>query len=78
MASIGPHSLILLLVVWLAFILAGFTGIFWALGHTLFDGFQLSVSSIVTLGFAAPRDVWSSDRGAVRRRPSPIRAMLGL
>ena len=57
MASIGPYSLILLLVVWLGFILAGFTGIFWALGHTLFDGFQLSVSSIVTLGFATPRDV---------------------
>ena len=57
MASIGPYSLVLLLMVWLAFILAGFTAIFWALGHSLFDAFQLSVSSIVTLGFAAPKDV---------------------
>src|SRR5439155_119752 len=57
MAGYAPYSLILLLTVWLAFILAGFTALFWALGHPLFDAFQLSASSIVTLGFAAPRDV---------------------
>jgi hypothetical protein len=57
MASYGPFSLLALLMTWLIIIAAGFIAVFWALGHDLYDAFQLSVSSIVTLGFAPPRDL---------------------
>jgi hypothetical protein len=57
MASYGPVSLIALLMVWLGIILVAFIAVFWALGHELFAAFQLSVSSLVTLGFAAPHDL---------------------
>jgi len=53
MAFYAPVSLLTLLPVWLAFILAGYTGMFWALGvPTWSEALRLSGSSLLTLGFA--------------------------
>ncbi|HET9110742.1 MAG TPA: hypothetical protein VFN78_07955 [Ktedonobacterales bacterium] len=54
LAMYAPVSLLMLPLVWLAFILLGFTGIFWALEATSFQqALILSGSSLFTLGFAA-------------------------
>jgi hypothetical protein len=57
MASYGPGSLLVLLVTWIAIILAGYMAIYWALGHDPAMAFKLSGSAVVTLGFAAPDDI---------------------
>jgi hypothetical protein len=57
MASYGPGSLLVLLVTWIAIILAGYLAIYWALGHDGAMAFKLSGSAVVTLGFAAPDDL---------------------
>ena len=53
MAYYAPIGLMLLLPTWYFLIALGFTGIYWGLGvGNWFDVFQLSGSSIFTLGFA--------------------------
>jgi hypothetical protein len=55
MAWFAPTGLLLLVVVWLLMVLAGYTGIFLLLtGDGLRDSFILSGSSLLTLGFASP------------------------
>jgi hypothetical protein len=53
MAFYAPISLLILLPVWLALVLIGYTGMFWALGvPTWNEAFRESGSSLFTLGFA--------------------------
>ncbi len=53
MALYAPLSLLALVPAWLALILAGYMGMFWALGMgTWYESFRLSSSSLLTLGFA--------------------------
>jgi hypothetical protein len=55
MALYAPTGLLLLPLVWLALVALGFAAIYWALGvPALVDGFLLSVSSLLTLGFVPP------------------------
>jgi hypothetical protein len=52
MALYAPTSLLLLLFSWLALILAGYVGMYWAAGiDDLNTAFRLSGSSLLTLGF---------------------------
>jgi hypothetical protein len=54
MALYAPVTLLLLPIVWLSFILAGYMGMFWALGVRPWQqAFFVSGSSLLTLGFAA-------------------------
>ena len=72
MAYYAPIGLILLLPTWYFLIALGFTGIYWGLGvGNWFEVFQLSGSSIFTLGFAT-RDTFLVDTFEF------IEAMLGL
>lgn len=58
MSYYAPIALMLLPGAWIALVVAGFTGIFWALGvDPLVKAFELSGSSMLTLGFVAPGDV---------------------
>lgn len=53
MALYAPVGLLALLNVWLALVLVGFMGVFWGLGaSTWHDAFNISGSSLLTLGFA--------------------------
>jgi hypothetical protein len=53
MAFYAPVSLLLLLPTWLAVVLVGFMAMFWALGiRPWFQAFNVSGSSLLTLGFA--------------------------
>lgn len=53
MAFYAPLSLLLLPVVWLLCVLAGYTAIFWSLGTgSWLDAYKLSGSSLLTLGFS--------------------------
>jgi hypothetical protein len=55
MALYAPTGLLLLPLVWLLLVAVGFAAIYWALGlPSLADGFMLSVSSLLTLGFVHP------------------------
>src|SRR5437773_4572106 len=55
MASYGPISLLALLVTWVALVMGGYAGMFWGLGgRSLRQAFDLSGSSILTLGFDRP------------------------
>ena len=55
MAFYAPVSLLVLLAVWMALILLGYTGIYRALGlESLEEAFTLSGSSLLTLGIAQP------------------------
>jgi len=55
MAWYSPSGLLVLVVVWLVMVLAGYTGIFLLVaGDGLRDAFVLSGSSLLTLGFASP------------------------
>src|SRR5512146_2868831 len=51
----APFALLALLPVWYVFILIGYLLMFWGAGaESLFQAFQDSGSSMLTLGFAAP------------------------
>ena len=53
MALFAPVSLLALVPVWLALVLTGYTGMYWALGVTPWaEAFRISGSSLLTLGFA--------------------------
>lgn len=57
MARYAPVSLIMLPGIWIALMIAAFTGVFWGLGiDPLRRAAQLSGSSLLTLGFAVPDD----------------------
>jgi|SRR5579859_909130 len=57
MAYYAPISLLILPAVWLALVLAGYMGMFWAINPASWpDTFKLSGSSLFTLGFATPDD----------------------
>lgn len=57
MALYAPVSLLVLLVVWLAIILAGYGAMYWGMGgHTPREAFALSGSALLTLGFQSPDD----------------------
>ncbi len=58
MALYTPLSLIAMYFVWLMVVCAGFTAMFWAIGvQPLRAAFAESGSSLLTLGFVAPKDV---------------------
>lgn len=58
MAFYAPVSLLLLPGMWLALVLLGYMGIFWALGVQPWPtAFTLSGSSLLTLGFALAKDL---------------------
>lgn len=57
MAYYAPVGLLLLPAVWLALVLTGYMGMFWAIDPASWpDTFKLSGSSLFTLGFATPND----------------------
>jgi hypothetical protein len=61
MAFFAPISLLTLVPVWLALVLAGYAGMLWATGNeTIFQAFQLSGSSLLTLGFAITDNPWQT------------------
>src|SRR6266508_6524009 len=58
MALYAPITLLVLLGVWMALVLSGYLLMFWGLGgRGLREAFELSGSSIFTLGFARSDDV---------------------
>ena len=58
MAMYAPVSLLTLPVVWLALVLVGYAGMFWAVGvRPLTDAVRISGSSLLTLGFAVAEGV---------------------
>ncbi len=60
MASYAPVSLVALLATWMVLVFAGYVALYWAVGgHPLYDAYELSGSSIFTLGFNRPGD-WPS------------------
>jgi hypothetical protein len=56
MAMYAPVSLLALLLTWVTAVLVGYTLMYWALGRNIGEAFRISGSSVLTLGFAAPRD----------------------
>ncbi len=73
MARYSPTSLIVLPGVWVALVLAGFTGVFWGPGiDPLGRAFDVSGSSLLTLGFALP------DHGVPTYGASFVEATIGL
>jgi len=57
MALYAPVALLILLAVWFALLLAGYSAMFFALGGVSpFEAFTLAGSSMLTLGFAMPPD----------------------
>jgi hypothetical protein len=61
MALYAPVGLLLLLLTWISVTLVGYAGMFWALSHrTIREAFELSGSSILTLGFERPADIPST------------------
>ena len=62
MVFYAPVSLLALPVVWLALVLVGYMGMFWALGvSSWWLAFTVSGSSLLTLGFAQVDDFFKSD-----------------
>jgi hypothetical protein len=60
MAFYAPVGLLALLVVWVAFLVAGFATMFFALGgNSLLESLALAGSSLFTLGFASRDDFGS-------------------
>jgi hypothetical protein len=61
MALYAPVSLLLLLAAWATAVLAGYTAMYWGLGHhTLRESFELSGSSMLTLGILPSQDLAST------------------
>ena len=61
MAYYAPVGVMLLVPTWYVLITLGFTAMYWALGiGDLFTVFRLSASSVLTLGFEAPRTLFST------------------
>jgi hypothetical protein len=61
MAMFAPIALLSLPVVWLILASVGYTAMFWAAGVTpLEKAFRLSGSSLLTLGFEVPPDLFTS------------------
>jgi hypothetical protein len=59
LALYAPIGLVTLPFVWVALIIAGFTGLYWGSGVEPFsEAFVLSGSSVTTLGFARPDETW--------------------
>lgn len=59
MAFYAPISLLLLLPTWLTVVLIGYMGMFWSLGvRPWAQAFDVSGSSLLTLGFAQSEGVW--------------------
>jgi hypothetical protein len=57
MARYAPVSLLVLPGVWVALVILGFGGVFWGLGvDPVVTAFELSGSSLLTLGFLRPED----------------------
>ena len=68
----GPVALVSLPLVWMLTVIAGFTLVFWGIGAgTLERSFEISGSSVTTLGFAAPS-------GGPRSWVAFIEAIIGL
>jgi hypothetical protein len=58
MTLYAPISLMVLLATWIALVIAGYTLMHWGLGgSSLREAFTLSGSAVLTLGFAAPKDL---------------------
>jgi hypothetical protein len=58
MALFAPVGLLSLPVVWVTIVMCGYTGMFWAAGEdNARDAFTISGSSLLTLGFAAPKTI---------------------
>ena len=58
LALFGPLGLLMLLVTWLALVVAGFCALDWGIGGvSLADAFRLSGSSVTTLGTSPPPDL---------------------
>jgi hypothetical protein len=58
MASYAPATLLNLVLVWVAFVLSGYTAMYWGLGgRSVREAFTISGSSVFTLGVAAPVDL---------------------
>lgn len=71
-ALYGPIALVSLPLVWMLVVIAGFTLIFWGIDSGSFThSFDISGSSVTTLGFAAPD-------GSVRTWVTFVEAIIGL
>lgn len=58
LALYAPVSVLLLPVIWLCLVLSGFACMFWGLGVSSWhEAFTLSGSSLLTLGFAQPKNI---------------------
>ena len=61
MAFYAPVGLLSLVPAWLALLLLGYTGLFWSLGElTWSEAFQVSGSSLLTLGFTVSKSFSST------------------
>jgi hypothetical protein len=61
LALYAPVALLMLLLTWISVVLLGYAGMFWGLTHrSIRAAFQLSGSSILTLGFEHPADIPST------------------
>lgn len=61
MALYAPVGLLMLLLTWITVVLIGYALMFWGLGdRTVWAAFELSGSSILTLGFEHPADIAST------------------
>jgi hypothetical protein len=57
MALFAPLSLLMLLPIWYAAITLGYTCLYWAAGTDIYKAFQISGSSLFTLGYSAVEDM---------------------
>jgi hypothetical protein len=61
MAYYAPVGLLMLVPTWYALVIVGYTLMYWSLGvGDLYQDFLLSGSSLLTLGFATPGNLWVS------------------
>jgi hypothetical protein len=57
MALYAPVSLLALLATWLVLVVGGYTAIYWGMGRSLLHAFELSGSSVLTIGFIRPANL---------------------